>query len=68
MGALERALGREAAYLLRGERGVRAALESCSQLDEQEQERSLMVYLSTNQKERAQECLAAKPPGGRARW
>ena len=25
-------------------------------------------YLSTNQKERADECLAAKPPGGRTRW
>ena len=68
MGALERALGREAAYLLRGERGVRAALESCSQLDEQEQERSLMAYLSTNQKERAKECLAQEPPGGRTQW
>ena len=25
-------------------------------------------YLSTNQKERANECLAQKPPGGRTKW
>ena len=25
-------------------------------------------YLSTNQKERADECLASKPPGARAQW
>ena len=25
-------------------------------------------YLSTNQKERADECLATKPPGGRTSW
>ena len=25
-------------------------------------------YLSTNQKERAQDCLEQKPPGGRTKW
>ena len=25
-------------------------------------------YLSTNQKERAEDCLAQKPPGGRTKW
>ena len=27
-----------------------------------------LEYLSTNQKERADDCLKAKPPGGRTKW
>lgn len=45
MGDLEKTLGRESAYLLGGARGVHPALESCSEMGEQEQGRSFMVFV-----------------------